>query len=104
MATVHITLNGISNSGNAFTGVTQPVLDAIPAGKETITSSGTSQATTLAAANEFQFFEIVATGGNVWIKAGTAPTAAESDDRLVLDGERVHLAAKTGHKIAVIDA
>lgn len=83
-----------------------PVLSAQPIGKDTITSSGTSQTIDFAApdARGDLFWSIVVTGGDVWMKEAVTPTAAVGDDQLILDRERISFQAKDGCRLAVIDA
>lgn len=69
---------------------------------ENITSSASSQASS----NSFQGDEVcivTVTGGSVYIKTGSSPTAA-SGDLLVLDGSSIPIYSAAGDKIAVIDA
>jgi hypothetical protein len=71
---------------------------------EAITSSGTSQATTIAADNQKVVARIAVSGGAVWVKFGSAPTAASADKFLVPDGAVEYFSVFTGDKVAVIDA
>lgn len=85
----------------------QPVVDDVPADSETITSSGTSQASTLAASTDRgndQFWCILAAGGAVWVTFAADPTAAVGTTWLVPDGQPLWLRATPGNKVAVIDA
>ncbi len=71
---------------------------------EVITSSGTSQASTSLALGG-EVVTITASGGNVWVKIGAAPTAEEGGDWLVLDGTTRYFApTAAGDVVAVIDA
>ena len=87
----------------------QPVADAVPLSAEAITSSGTSaQGSTAIAPATWRpnlYWLITVSGGNVWVKFGTNPTAASGDDHLILDGQIDTYAVTEGsQKIAVIDA
>lgn len=81
-----------------------PVVAAHPRAKQLVTSSGTSQATTITAqANEV--CEITASGGPVWVAFGAAPTAAAGSDHLILDGQSRQFGMLIpGEKVAIIDA
>jgi hypothetical protein len=95
MATVNLAFNKPFRD-EGF-GVTGPIRAS-----ENITSSGTSAQST----NTFSDDEvcmITVTGGSVYIKTGSNPTAA-SGDFLILDGSSVPVKGSTDHKIAVIDA
>ena len=83
---------------------TAQIIAGIPSKAESITTSGTSQASTNAAGNE-DCCQLTVTGGNVWVKFAAAPTAAAGSDYLLIDGqtrEFGHLPALT--KVAVINA
>lgn len=82
-----------------------PVLNPVPLEKLTVTSSGTSQAVGAGApVTPNDVWDVVVTGGNVWIKFDIAPVASAGNDWLLLDGERMQFSALSGHKVAVIDA
>jgi len=82
-----------------------PVMSAGFSSNEIITSGATTAATTIAAKQGDEVVMITNTGGNVYISAGSSPTAvADATSILILDGERVSLAVNVGDKIAVIDA
>lgn len=68
-----------------------------------ITSSALSQATSTAATKN-QLALIVVSGGNVWAKAGSAPTASAGNDLLCINGTVTPVTIASGDKIAVIDA
>lgn len=81
-----------------------PVVAAVPGSVQSITSSGTSAASTITAGND-EICQITATGGNVWVKFGSAPTAAAGSDYLILDGQTREFGfVPPGAKVAVIDA
>lgn len=100
MATVHIVnartfLNSINGP--------HPVPSSSPVVKQTITSSGSSQATSISASDGY--WVVTASGGNVWIKAGSSPTAEAGNDWLILDGQTRDFAVSGPlEKLAVIDA
>lgn len=72
--------------------------------QQNITSSGTSQATTNAADGDDQFWVVKVSGGDVYMAAGTSPTAVSGTGWLIKDGERLEFAASPSQKLAVIDA
>lgn len=81
-----------------------PVLGAIPHSKETITTSGTSQATTITAGNDC-FVDIALSGGNAWVKIGAAPTASAGNDWFIIDGAPFQRGfVPAGSKVAIINA
>ena len=97
MATVQITF------GAAVDGVA-PVAAMQPAAAETITSSGTSQATTITT-RRGQICSVTASGGNVWVTAAGTPTASAGTTHLVPDGATRDFGfLEDGWRIAVIDA
>lgn len=84
----------------------QPVVDDVPVSGETITSSGASQATTIAAGSlpgQDEFWCVTAVGGAVWAKFAAAPVAAAGDTWLCPDGVPTWFRATPGNKVAVID-
>lgn len=94
---------GLRDSISAF----MPVPESVPQGAEEVTSSGTSQATTLASSDNYnyEFWDIVVSGGNVRLAFAASPTAAADSGWLILDGERVQFGASgSGERVAVIDA
>lgn len=109
MAKVDIIIAGCSGQGAG--GRPLPVPDPVPVLHEVKTSSGTSSPTTGAAAGEAgtktnQVWVITVSGGDVRVKFGAAPVAADAADGgwLVLDGQTREFTALGGHKAAVIDA
>jgi len=71
---------------------------------ESITSSGTSQATTVVAPGPGEaFVRIKVDGGDVHVKPGASPTATTSHTR-IFDGQTIDFGILGGDKIAVIDA
>lgn len=107
MATVSISIVVVQS--RSIDGAPMPVRKSVPISVATdITSSGTTQKADIAAPasdpNQY-FWEVIAEGGSVWVKAGSDPTAASNDDTKVLDGERVYLCVTAaGEELAVIDA
>ena len=99
MATVGITF------GAAMDGF-KPVYAGLPEVSETLTSSGSSQATTGAITHPDQIARVTTSGGAVWVKTGAAsPTAAAGDDYLLPDGGTIDLGRlQVGWKVAVVDA
>lgn len=102
MATVSIALGRARNFSASRESL--PVLDC-DATEETITTDATSKVTVLAATSDYeQIFEVTATGGNVRVEFGPAPTASTTIGFLVLDGQTRHFGAKSGYKAAVTNA
>ena len=104
MATVHITTNSVQ--GRALTGATMPVIDSIPLDSVTATSSGTDADIAGIVGVVGCFWEVVVTGGNVYVAFGTNPDAGVDPGRhLVLDGERFNaVCLATGEEISIKDA
>jgi hypothetical protein len=71
---------------------------------ESITSSGSSQATDIAADNQKVVARIAVSGGAVWVTFASAPTAAAETTFLLPDGVVEYFSVNTGDKVAVIDA
>lgn len=69
---------------------------------EVFTSSGTSQSTT-ATSDGKAVARVVASGGNIWIAIGTAPTAVTNTGILILDGVPEYFRLEAGQKIALIN-
>lgn len=98
MATVQVTF------GAAMDGI-RPVHAAVPDAKEDITSSGTSQATTITSAGPHQVCKVTSVGGAVWVAVGASPTASAGNDHLIPDGATLDLGfLQAGWAVAVIDA
>lgn len=96
MATAYIRLGGAMGGG-------APVLSPRPDATATITTSGTSQATTITSAGSYA--RISAVGGVVRYAIGSAPVALAGSGDWVLDGGTVDIGPLSfGDKIAVIDA
>lgn len=85
----------------------QPVVDDTPVAGQTITSSASSQATTITATTPSgadEFWGVTSVGGNVWVTFAAVPVAAVGTTWLCPDGETVWFRATPGYKAAVIDA
>ncbi|MFK7944559.1 MAG: hypothetical protein AB8B85_16820 [Paracoccaceae bacterium] len=71
---------------------------------QNLTSSGTSQATTLTAGNNADVL-VVETDTTVWVAVGASPTASEGTDRLCqANSTRYFTGITEGDKVAVINA
>lgn len=94
MATVQVTfkraMDGAPLESSGFTS------------NETITSSGTSQATTGAAQNGD--IMVIQTDGAIRFTVAETPTAVADDTSELLTAGRYQFAVPVGHKCAVIDA
>lgn len=102
MATVHITLSSVQS--RATTGMTMPVVDSVPTATDTMTSSGSSAQSSITAALG-GFWSITATGGNVFAKFGSNPTAVTDEGWLILDGQTRDFAVSVAsEKVAIKDA
>ena len=97
MATFHVAFARAGDSGI-------DVMPAKPRATQTITTSGTSQASTIEATQGDQC-EVTASGGDVFIAFGAAPTAASNSGYLIPNGATKYYGnLKPGDKVAVIDA
>lgn len=97
MATVHVTFFGATVNGSASFYAPSPRV------AQTITSSGTSQASTITALTG-EVGAVTASGGDVWVNVGESPTAASGSGYLVPAGSRLELYPMVqGHAIAVRD-
>lgn len=85
----------------------QPVVDDVPvATNAAITSSGTSQASSITASQQGGadvFWCVTSVGGAVWVTFAAAPVAASGTTFLVADGATLWVRATPGNKCAVID-
>lgn len=96
MATAYIRFGRVMGGG-------APVYSPTPNATATITTSGTSQATTVSA-QEGDFIRVTASGGAIRIAIGAAPVALAGSGDWLLDGDTMDLGPlKYGDKIAVID-
>lgn len=100
MPTAHIRIGGAMNGG-------APVYEPVAVGgTQTITTSATSQQTTITAPRQGRSFaRIVANGGNICFAVGPNPVAVAASGDIILSGTSLDLGILTaGDKIAVIDA
>lgn len=96
MATVHVAFSGATAAG-------APVYPAAPKQAETLTSSASSQQTSISADGS-AYAHVSASGGAVFVSIGQNPTAASGAGWLVADGETKSFGVlKEGDKVAVID-
>lgn len=96
MATAYIRFGGAMGGG-------APVLSPIPNATATITTSATSQPTTIASAG--QYARIASVGGVIRYAVGPNPVALAGSGDWVLDGQSVDIGPLSiGDRIAVIDA
>jgi hypothetical protein len=97
MATFHVSFGRAGDSGIE-------VMPARPNASQAITTSGSSQASTITAKQGDQC-RVTVTGGNVYIAFGASPTAVSTTGYLLLDGDKDYFGAlNAGDKVAVIDA
>lgn len=99
---------GIVLSQLDYRNETQPVIKSVPVSAQALTSSGTSQASSVVVPADPKgqvFWVITAADGPVWVKFGAAPVAAAGADHLIPAGAtREFSAGAAGEKCAVIDA
>lgn len=104
MATVHIALCNVTANARIVTS-TMPVPESVTVGSDTITSSGTSQQSSVVASRVGQFWTVAVTGGNVYVCFGADPTAATDAGHLLLDGQtRAFSVTAASEKVAIKDA
>lgn len=95
MATAHIRMGGVMGAG-------VPVLSAAPTATQSISTTASSQVTTITSKGEFA--RISAVGGMVRYAVGQSPTALAGSGDWVLDGDSVDFGPLAyNDKIAVID-
>lgn len=70
---------------------------------QVFTSSASSQATTATATASRNFVRVGASGGNVYLAFGTAPTAVTATGYLLLAGTSEVFHLPDGYKVAIID-
>lgn len=99
MATAYIRFGGAMGGG-------APVLSPIPQATQTITTSGTSQATTAASNGNYARITVTGDAGAVVRYAvGPSPAALAGSGDVVLAGQSVDIGPlNIGDRIAVIDA
>jgi len=103
MATVHTTIEAVN--GTSALGGVMPVAQSIETLAETLTSSATSAAGTIEAPGKNLFWSVTVSGGDIWVKFGTDPTAASGSGYLMTDGQTRDFAVTlVGEKIAIKDA
>ncbi|MGB3830908.1 MAG: hypothetical protein WA975_03480 [Mesorhizobium sp.] len=106
MATLSVV---IAQTYNPKRGYRDPVPAATPFAAEKITTSGTSQKSTIGSTGVYgafgSYWILTASGGDMWVKFGTDPTAAAGSQWLILDGQTREFAVDAdAQKVAVIDA
>jgi|GEM_PF-2237997 hypothetical protein len=109
MAICHITLCDVRN--NSLTGTTMPVPQSVAIDAETITTSGTSQQSTIAAsqlniyAGASTLIWTVVSTSNIWVDFGVDPTADAGSGWFVPAGVPMSFSVTvSAEKIAVKDA
>ena len=96
MATVHLRMGSAMGGG-------APVNSPIPDAAQTMTSSGTSTPSTIAAKGG-EYLRVVASGGAVYVAVGAAPTAGANLGDMVPDGGAFDCGPlKAGDKVAIKD-
>lgn len=89
--------------GRAMDGPAQ-VISGVGVSSQSITTSASSQASTVSAGNN-QVCELTVSGGNVWVAFGASPTASAGTSFLLVDGQTRHFGhLPAGTKVAVINA
>jgi hypothetical protein len=106
MATLSVV---IAQTFNPKRGYRDPVPSAVPFATEVITTTDTSQQSDIYNTGVYgaygSYWIVTASGGDVWVKFGSDPTASEGNDWLILDGQTREFAVDAdGQKLAVIDA
>lgn len=97
MATLHVRF-GAAMGGGA------PIYAPTPSAAQSITTSGSSQASTVSA-TQGDIGTVKVTGGNVYVTVGQSPTASAGAGFYLGDGDRVDFGPlRGGDKIAVINA
>lgn len=107
MSTVHVVLTAVRAA--AGPGALTPQLLPVPVGTEkaaqTITTTGSSQKSTIAALAVTDVWTVTARDGDVWAKFGPDPTAVLGEGHLILAGStRDFAVSSVGEKIALKDA
>lgn len=98
MAIAHITFRDAVDMGGSS------IMSRTPSQAATITTSGTSQATSIAALGG-EVGVITVSGGAVFVAVGAAPVAASGSGDLVPDGGAIFIGRLLpGDKVAVINA
>ena len=101
------TLSVVLATGNTVSrwGDTLPVPLSVPKGAQALTTSGSSaQSSITTSASLSDIWILTASGGNIWVKFGTNPTAAVGGDWLILNGQTREIGVTVdGEKLAAID-
>jgi len=102
MATVHITLNRVQGLAPSHL----PIIDSVPLDSVSTTSSATDTDVSGIVGIVGMLWEVVVTGGNVYVAFGTDPNAGTDPGRhLVLDGERFNTRCLAdGEEVSIKDA
>jgi hypothetical protein len=93
--------------GIAICNVVNQVPESRELAAERIPTSASSQQSTIQAASTHkpnQFWVLAVTGGNVWVKFGSNPTAAAGSGFLITDGQVREFKTQPSDKVAVINA
>lgn len=111
MAAVSIVLSKVPNQYPFSAQLADP---SVPVSAEVITSSAASQqstntsgqaSSTSASTSSYRIWTITTSGGPVWAKFGTNPTASAGKDHLIPAGvSRRFLVSTDLEKVAIIDA
>ena len=103
MATVHISVGDVNSRGD--TGMSMPVRKSQAKYSQTMTSTGSSAASTITAVQALDdFWSITAKGGDIYAAFGLTPNAAADPRELILDGQtRDFSATEAGEKVAIKD-
>lgn len=96
MATVNVVFSTVGGPSGAI-----GAYNAEPLSSENVTSSVTSAQSAAAPAD---CAVRIATNADIYVKAGSNPTASAGNDWLVQSGTSLDLFVNAGSKIAVIDA
>lgn len=109
MSTVHVVLSRVNSMGSDGDNI--PVVSGTPTAKQTLTGGASSVASTITAANVEArgvaglVWAITARDADIWVKFGTAPTAAAGSDWLIMTGETRYFGVGVyDEKVAVINA
>ena len=105
MATVHVVL--FTCGGKTVKGTEMPVPKSIPAYVDTMASSATSAKASINSGSDWKnaFWSITVSGGNVYARFGTDPTAVTEEGWLILDGQTREFAVSAASEtVAIKDA
>lgn len=106
MATVGIALTSVGNIASSGLNAVMPTPDSAAYGTDSITSSASSQQSSITVPSDGRqyYWVVTVSGGDVWVKFGDDPTAAAGDGWLVADTTTRDWSAHGGQKAAIIDA